>query len=874
MEPRYRPAAQDEDDSDGSRRSSVSTILENINRIDAGRDLEKQGREDELLTHRRPGRLTVSKRSVVRGIVATIATVIVFIVICAYSTSQDHHEGSATKVHPISNGTTTTSAGVSSTPVRSAIAETETSTRNLLEWRAWRSGQYRPTYQSISWIGSTPDGQGGADFMEIDGSKYVVGSWEDPKNVTTILPNTHFSYEDGEFEIRRASLSHDRKRVIVGASIVKNWRHSTFGVYFVYDIESDTYSPVNTEKYDELLSLAVWSPRGDRIAFVKDNNLYLRYVGGSEDGTVKQITHDGGEQVFYGRPDWVYEEEVFSGDKALWWSESGEYLAFLRTNETEVKEFPIPYFVQGRFDAYPEVRQIKYPKPGSPNPVVDIQFLEISSEEYYSVPTEENPAKDDLITEVVWAGSNQVLVRHTNRESDMLKMSVIDTKKRTGTVTRTEDMKGRGWFEITHNLKYVPANGKERKDDGYIDTIVVDGFDHLAYFSPVDSSSPKHVLTSGQWEVVDAPSAVDEETGTVYFFSTQKSPVERQLYSVDLEGKEIKNVTDNSKDGFYRASFSANSRYALITYEGPEVPWQRVVDLKSDDPMASGKVIQKNSVLKSMLKQIDTPEVVYSQIEVDEDDNGQPIVANAMEIRPPGFDESKKYPVLFFVYGGPVSQMVQKKYSVDFQRIVSSQLDAIVVTVDGRGTGFMGREFRSVVRDRLGYFEARDQIAGAKEWKSRDYVDSDRIAIWGWSYGGYLTLKTLETDAGQNFRYGMAVAPVTDWRLYDSIYTERYMHTPKHNPKGYMDSRISNTTAIAQNERFLIMHGTGDDNVHFQHTLLLLDQFDLSQVENYDIHVFPDSDHSIAYHNANSIVYDKLFHWLSDAFSGRFKDFQ
>jgi dipeptidyl aminopeptidase len=174
----------------------------------------------------------------------------------------------------------------------------------------------------------------------------------------------------------------------------------------------------------------------------------------------------------------------------------------------------------------------------------------------------------------------------------------------------------------------------------------------------------------------------------------------------------------------------------------------------------------------------------------------------------------------------------------------------------------------------LGHYEALDQITAAKHWASKPFVDEDKIAIWGWSYGGYMTLKTLETDAGQTFSYGMAVAPVTDWRFYDSVYTERYMHTPQHNPDGYSSSAINNVTAVAQNERFLLMHGTGDDNVHIQHSLVLLDKFDRANVENYDVHIFPDSDHSISYNNAYFIVYDKLTHWIGDAFSGKFKSLQ
>jgi len=199
---------------------------------------------------------------------------------------------------------------------------------------------------------------------------------------------------------------------------------------------------------------------------------------------------------------------------------------------------------------------------------------------------------------------------------------------------------------------------------------------------------------------------------------------------------------------------------------------------------------------------------------------------------------------------------------------MASNLGYIVVTVDGRGTGFSGRALRCAIRGNIGYWESHDQIAAAKIWAAKPYVDADRIAIWGWSYGGFLTLKTLEMDAGQTFKYGMAVAPVTDWRFYDSVYTERYMHMPQHNENGYDNASISNMKALGSNVRFLVMHGVADDNVHTQSSWTLLDKLDLAGVSNYDFHAFPDSDHSIYFHNANKMVYGRLNNWLINAFNG------
>lgn len=409
----------------------------------------------------------------------------------------------------------------------------------------------------------------------------------------------------------------------------------------------------------------------------------------------------------------------------------------------------------------------------------------------------------------------------------------------------------------------------------------IDGYNHLVYYSPANSTTPK-ILTRGEWEVTDGAAAFDYETNTVYFIATKKSSTERHLYGVDLNKPDkLFEVTDTSENAVYDATFSAGSRFALVSYRGPGIPYQKIVDLKSrkHDKEVSGNVagktlyyLEENLHLKEVLKDYAAPKREFRELNLGPDDNGADVIVNYYEILPNDFDETKKdyYPVFFYAYGGPNSQQVLQAFSIGFNEVIASQLDAIVVVVDGRGTGFKGKDFRSLVRDNLGDYEAQDQISAAAIYGNKTYVDATKISIFGWSYGGYLTLKTLEKDAGKHFKYGLSVAPVTDWSLYDSVYTERYMHTPQENSQGYEVSRVHNVTAIGQAKRFLLMHGTGDDNVHFQNSLRFLDLLDLHAVENYDVHVFPDSDHSIRFHNANKIVYDKLLSWTRLAYTGQF----
>ncbi|ODQ64880.1 dipeptidyl aminopeptidase, synthesized as a glycosylated precursor [Nadsonia fulvescens var. elongata DSM 6958] len=736
-----------------------------------------------------------------------------------------------------------------------------------------RSGKLVPRRQSVAWI--TTDEADKGSYLIHDEQGYRVLRWSDAEYEYLLTHSQEIVYMNQTFKIDDVLTKPDLQKSIIQTSTVKNWRHSSTAQFWVLDTLTQKVEPVFSENPKAMLSFALWSPRGDRIAFVYENNLYIRYV--DSPGKVVQITFDGGADIFYGRPDWVYEEEVFSGATALWWSANGDFLAFLRTNDSAVSEFTIPYFVKDSNlkEAYPELVDIKYPKPGYSNPTVDILFLDLANEEYFGIDSQDNDSRLSLITEVLWTGNDTVVIRRTNRESDLLQIDLVNTQSREHTVVRTEDLTKEssedndgGWFEITQDTTYVPANPAQGiVQDGYIDTVVVDGYNHLAYFSPLNASVPKKVLTMGIWEVDSAPAAYDSETGLVYFLATTKSSVERHLYSVDLNGEGFRNITDISVDGYYQASFSAGARYALLSYNGPEVPYQVMVDLHLQDPLGNSHSVESNEELTKTLEEYHLPSVHHSQVDL-----STGVKVNTVEIRPPHFDETRKqkYPVLFYVYGGPNSQTVTKRFSYDFQKTVAAVADAIVVSVDGRGTGFMGREFRAFVHDQLGILEAQDQIAAAQLWASKSYVDADRLAIWGWSYGGYLTLKTLETDAGNTFQYGMAVAPVTDWRFYDSIYTERYMHTPVDNPKGYEASRIHDMDRLANCTRFLVMHGTGDDNVHFQNTLSLLDDLDLASVENFDVHIFPDSDHSISHHNAYAMVYDRLLTWIQHAFNGQF----
>ena len=641
-------------------------------------------------------------------------------------------------------------------------------------------GQWRAQHQSISWIAGANGEDGLLLEQNVAGKDYLVvediKGKKDPNAANTLATKTlmksgYVKFGEQSLVPRKIWPSKDLKKVLFATNVQSHWRHSFYARYWIFDVETQSVEPLDPANRDGRVQLATWSPRSDAIVFTRDNDLFLRKL--SSPGVVR-ITKDGGPDFFYGIPDWVYEEEVFQGNSATWIAEDGKYIAFLRTNESQVPEYPLQYFVSrpsGTSPApghenYPEEDKIKYPKAGAPNPTVDLLFYDVSKGETFEVKVAGGfEPLDLLITEVVWAGATgKALIRETNRDSDILRVILVDVETRTGKTVRSTDV-GKldgGWFEISHDTHYIPADpANGRPLDGYVDTIIKDNNDHLAYFTPMDNPEPI-MLTSGNWEVISAPSAVDLKKNLVYFVSTKESSIQRHAYSVKLDGTNLQPLTDTSKEGYHGVSFSSGASYALVSYEGPNIPWQKVISTPSNTEHYED-IIEQNEDLADMAKKHELPIKIYSTVNIDGFD------LNVVERRPPHFNEKKKYPVLFYLYGGPGSQTVDKKFTVDFQSFVAANLGYIVVTVDGRGTGFIGRKARTIIRGNIGIYEAHDQIETAKIWAKKKYVDASRMAIWGWSYGGFMTLKTLEIDAGQTFSYGMAVAPVTDWRFYDSI---------------------------------------------------------------------------------------------------------
>ncbi|PVV02656.1 hypothetical protein BB560_002887 [Smittium megazygosporum] len=675
--------------------------------------------------------------------------------------------------------------------------------------------------------------------------------------------------------------SFDWKFLLIETNTEKVWRHSTISSFYVYDVDKKSIKPLSKAN-DNRVMIANWAPTGHRISYVIQNDLYY-----SDMNTEVRITNDGGENIFNGISDWVYEEEVFASPLSHWWSPDTESLIFVKYNDTSVAEIEYSLFVSSN-SSYPQTEKVKYPKAGTANPTILLYAYKLNS-------TNSKPQlldlidKDWIITQVSWVteGHSNAIIKVSNRIQNHYKIYLATATSeseyewkmvRENNAALVDD----AWIEVQYSLIYAPKNTVRNIDqEGYIDLVEYNGFVHLGYFSPLDSSKPV-MLTSGNWSVLDQTITFDAKARLLYFSATKRASYSQETYAVDLTKDSTEpiyistaNNTPKQVDGFgsYTYKLSKFGKYMAVSYSGPNVPWMAIYAVNSEPKLGEiVKVVELNEGLRKSLASINLPAIKYYNISLP--GISQPLDCSI--IFPPCYDPTKvaHYSVLYHVYGGPNSKYVTEAYKYNAWNSMTlsaslnkteykNALPLVIVTVDPRGTAYKGRDFYGAVSRHLGVVEAKDIIASAEYLlKEHPSFDPSRVAIWGWSYGGYMTLKVLELSEN-TFKAGMSVAPVTDWKFYDSIYTERYMSTPQENPSGYNISAISDYTSISK-KKLLLMHGTGDDNVHVQNSYVLLDGLQTAGDTNLTIMVYPDSDHSIVFHKARPYLDNKLATFLFD----------
>ncbi|KAI0505217.1 dipeptidyl peptidase IV N-terminal region-domain-containing protein [Xylaria bambusicola] len=713
----------------------------------------------------------------------------------------------------------------------------------ILKWNeTFVSNQFRASRISVSWLSGGEDGQyiyqadDGAlileDFITGESSTFVSAD---------VIPSGVWEYW----------IHPDLSRVLFATNYTKQYRHSYFSDYSVLDITSGEVTPLVEDQVGDI-QYAEFAPVGEAIAFVRGNNLFLKL-----NGSIAQITDDGSPDMFNGVPDWVYEEEIFGSRSALWWSPDGQKLAYLGFNETGVETFTVPYFMDNMKIApvYPNNLDLRYPKVGTKNPTVSLTLLSVEGNEKQVIPLEAFEEDDLIIGELAWVTDNHDTFIYTafNRVQDLSKHVRVDVGDDITTQIVRERDGTDGWLDNNIAIQYVGSiNGSSTTY--YVDLSDESGWQHI-YLHAADGSSSK-ALTSGDWEVVSILK-VDTSLELVYYTSTEHDSTERHVYSVSYSSGKKTALVDDTVAASWSASFSSGGGYYILSYLGPDVPYQELYLV--NDTKTPLRTVTSNEALWNKLQDYNLPNSTYFKLE-----HPDGYTLDVKQVLPPKFDPTKKYPVLFTPYGGPGAQEVDKQYAApNWNAYISSdpELEYITYTVDNRGSGYNGRAYRSLVASHLGEYEAEDQIWAAQELSSRhSFIDTNHIAIFGWSYGGYLSSKVVEANSGV-FTMALIVAPVSDWRFYDSMYTERYMKTSQMNPDGYAKTAVRKTEGFKNIAGgFTIMHGLGDDNVHYQNTAALVDLLVGEGVppSKMQWRAYTDSDHSINYNGAYTYLYKEM----------------
>ncbi|WP_040756140.1 S9 family peptidase [Winogradskyella psychrotolerans] len=642
------------------------------------------------------------------------------------------------------------------------------------------------------------------------------------EKVKTLVSSTDISEIQGFFDY---SFNADESKIILTTKSQPVFRRSTLGEYYIYDIASKDVTKVS----DDLVQEPTLSPDGTKVAYGFENNLFVKDL---KSGNVEQLTTDGEKnKIINGITDWVYEEE-FSFVRAFDWNADSNQIAFIRFDESEVPEFSMDVYGS---DLYQTQHVFKYPKAGEANSIVSLHLYDLDSKKL----TELSVTKDYVdfyIPRLEWTNDTNVLsVQFMNRHQNELDLWMIDTKAKTSKIVLAE--KDKAYIDVTFNLTFL-------KDNSFIWTSELDGFNHVYHYSK--EGKLINQVTKGNWEVTDYY-GFNEKANTIYYQSTENGSINRDVYSIQLSGKNKKRLTE--KVGTNSASFSADFTYFINTFSSAATPQEYTLYSSK-----SGKVVKQikdNDQLAKKLEGYVMSEKEFSTISV----NGNDL--NMWTIKPKDFDPNKTYPLFMYQYSGPGSQQVANRWNStnDYWYQMLAQQGYIVVCIDGRGTGFKGADFKKLTQNELGKYEVEDQIEAAKQLGKRDYIDAERIGIWGWSYGGFMSSNAL-FKGNDVFKMAIAVAPVTSWRFYDSIYTERYMTTPQENPTGYDENSPINHVDKLKGD-FLLIHGTGDDNVHVQNTMRMVEAL-IQADKQFEWMIYPDKNHGIYGGNTRLHLYKKM----------------
>lgn len=673
---------------------------------------------------------------------------------------------------------------------------------------------------------SLPDGEH-YTAMNAERNMIVKYSYRTGKAVDTLFNATtarecEFTKFDGY------TISSTGHHILVWRETEPIYRRSYKAAVYDYDVRRNYVKPITDSK--EKVMIPTFSPDGRMCAFVKDNNIWIRKF---DFDTEVQVTKDGAlNKILNGTTDWVYEEE-FAVTNLMAWSPDSEYLAYVRTDETEVPEYSMQVYGDG---LYPSYYNFKYPKAGQKNSTVSVKAYSVQTRDtkHLDVPMD----KDSYIPRITFTrNASQLAVMTLNRHQNIFNMYYVNPKSGVSRLILREENEcyvDSEWLSSIHFLS-----------NGFTYVSEQDGYAHIYLYSPTGVLQKQ--ITQGNWDVTRLI-GYDEATKNTYYESAEESPLRRAVYKIDAKGVKTRLTPE---EGTNSAAFSANYAYFVNRYSNANTPMRITVNETKSRKVL--RTLQDNAELRERLAQYRFGKKEFFTLTTKSG-----FELNAWMVKPANFDESKKYPVMMTQYSGPNSQQVLDSYSFDWEQYLAAN-GIIVVCVDGRGTGARGEAFRKCTYLRMGEKESQDQVEAAQALGQYPYIDAGRMAIWGWSFGGYNTLMALSVGHG-TFKVGIAVAPPTDWKYYDTVYTERYMRTPQENFDGY--AATSPLKKVKDLEgKLLLIHGTADDNVHFMQSMEYAEAL-VQAGKQFDMHVYKDRNHGISGGNTRYHLYTKMSNYL------------
>lgn len=670
-----------------------------------------------------------------------------------------------------------------------------------------------------AWTGTwMADGESWARIDTNEAGTSLVRVDADDGDIEALVASSELILDgaDEPLVIESFTFSPDETRVLLFTNSTQVWRSRTRGLFWVFDLDSRTLTPVSRNPGWQMF--AKFSPDGSRVAFVRDHDLYLTDLA---TGAERRLTRDGSESIINGTTDWVYEEELGLRD-AFRWSPDGRRIAYWQLDQSPVQDFAL----LDETSLYPEVSAVRYPKAGTANSTVRVGSLDLET----GVTTWFRTDPDDAyyIARMEWAASaEEVMIQTLDRHQSRLELLLGDAA--TGDTRSILVEESATWVDVSDDFAWIDGGAR------FIWTSDRDGWQHI-YLYGRDGGLERQ-LTSGEWDVTGV-SGIDEDEGRIFFSAAYRGPLGRSVLAVDYEG-EVTPILDGER-GTYGATFSPDFERVIHTYSTIDRPPVVTLARLRRDEAREIRVLEDNAALVARLEGFGLAAPEFMTVDAAD---GTPL--NGYIIKPADFDEDGSYGLLMYVYGGPGSQTAVDSWggSRYVWHQFLAQRGVLVASVDNRGTGARGRDFKKQTYLRLGELETADQLAAARQLGALPYVDAGRVGIWGWSYGGYMTLMTTLQARGA-IAAGVSVAPVTDWKLYDTIYTERYMRTPAENAAGYR-AGAPLEYADQLEAPLLIIHGTGDDNVHSQNTIQMIDALEQAG-KQFDMRLYPNKRHAIA----------------------------